>query len=714
MSPEQARGKPVDRRSDVWSFGVVLWEMLTGRHLFTGETVTDVLVAVMRQEPDLGALPEATPAAVRRLIARCLRKDPRQRLPDIGAARLELQEARQSSHDVEPQWTGAGGSRTGAHAAMSGRPRREQVAWGLAAGLAIAVAGLLVAQRGRPLAPAPAAVRFEVHPPPGTSFPDFWWGSPVVSPDGRQLAFGVEEPSGKRQLWVRSLDSLEARPLDADRADTPFWSPDSRSIAFIADGALKAVDVSGGAARVIAKPASFGGAWSREGVILFNVANVAALQRVPAIGGAVAPATALDVSRNEISHCCAQFLPDGRFLFFALGKTWEELREYVGSLGSTTVTPLPGLGYYAPPGYLLFAPPPRRTLVASSFDLSRLETTGRPVSVTPEPLSRFGNALSGWLSTSDSGVMAYRPAASAGSTRLAWFDRGGHGLGVVAAEPGAQNPELSPDGRRLLFERLDPETANRDVWVMELDRGVASRLSFDATVDESDPLWSPDGRRIVWSERAASQTFADIPAEGGAGRVLFDFADATAWPWSWSPDGVSLLYGVWTPTGSGDVMVLPLTKDAKPQAFAATPFLEMGGQFSPDGRFVVYDSNETGRSEIYIRPFPAAAGKWRVSTDGGTNPRWRADGGELFYIAPDRTLMAVAIGAGVGSPSLSTPRPLFQTRISGSLGRDVRNNYAVSRDGQRFLIVTDVEKATSPPITVILNWPSLLTRGQKP
>jgi Tol biopolymer transport system component len=249
---------------------------------------------------------------------------------------------------------------------------------------------------------------------------------------------------------------------------------------------------------------------------------------------------------------------------------------------------------------------------------------------------------------------------------------------------------------------------------MELGRGVASRLSFDATVDESDPLWSPDGRRIVWSERAASQTFADIPAEGGAGRVLFDFADATAWPWSWSPDGDSLLYGVWTPTGSGDVMVLPLTKDAKPQAFAATPFLEMGGQFSPDGRFVVYDSNETGRSEIYIRPFPAAAGKWRVSTDGGTNPRWRADGGELFYIAPDRTLMAVAIGAGVGSPSLSTPRPLFQTRISGSLGRDVRNNYAVSRDGQRFLIVTDVEKATSPPITVILNWPSLLTRGQKP
>jgi Tol biopolymer transport system component len=524
----------------------------------------------------------------------------------------------------------------------------------------------------------------------------------------------AQEASGRKRLWVRALDGLEAWPLpNTEDPVTPFWSPDGRSIAFISHGALKAVDVPGGAARVIARPAWFGGAWSRDGVILFNPGSggdLGALHRVSVGGGATEPVTALDVSRRETGHCCPQFLPDGRFLFWATGPTDADLRRYAGSLGSSQVTPLPVTGSYAAPGYLLDAPPPKRTLLVRPFDLRRLESTGPPASLTVEPLQRFGGSEVGWYSASDSGVLAFRPAPAEGSTRLTWFDRTGQALGVLAASPGAQNVELSPDGRRLLLERRDPETSNRDVWVMELDRDVESRLSFDAAVDECDPLWSPDGSRIIWSNRTRRPFFAEAAAAGGEARSLFETPDAISWPSSWSPDGRHLLFGRWSATSQGDLMVLSLKEPAKPQPFLASPFTEMGGELSPDGRWVVYSSDETGRDEIYIRPFPAAEGKWRVSTDGGSNPRWRADGKELFYVDRDRMLMSVAIVRGAASPSPSAPRRLFQTRISGSLGREVRNNYAVHPDGQRFLIVTDPEKASSPPITVIVNWPELLRK----
>jgi len=707
MSPEQAKAKTVDRRADIWAFGCVLYEMLTGKQAFTGETVTDTLASIIKEEPDLAKLPATTPMRVRVLLQRCLQKDPKQRLRDIGDARISLEEVLSGA----PEGTPTSPPATPAW--------RRAVPW---AGMVIfaLVAALLAFVQLRPVPlTSPDAVRFEIPMPQGVSAQvgiHF-----AVSPDGRQLAFfGVGEDDVMR-LWVRPLDSLQARPLPGSEVPTDlpiFWSPDSRFIAFDAGGKLKKIAVAGGPPQTICDVNSgiVGGSWNSDGVIIFGLSN-GPLLRVSSAGGNASPLTALDGARQEARHTRPAFLGDGRHFVYTRTGSPEYTGAYLGSLDvkpeAQSLKPLvvteQGIEYVPSPGkrsgYMFFMRD--KALLAQAFDPERMDLAGEPVEIGDQVGSYIGR---GYFSASGNGVLVYRTGSSnALSSDLTWLDRQGKTQRAPIAQPGGMfDIALSPDAQRVALTLLAPTTA---IWLRDFSRGTTTRFTFGAR-NGAHAIWSPDESVILF---ASPRGLLRKPADGSkdAEPVL---ESSSALPTSWSRDGRFVLYTARDPKANDDVWVLPLKDGGKPFLLLQTESNEGDADFSPDVHWVAYTSDESGREEIYVRPFsPEAAGgaaspgaKWQISTDGGVQPHWRGDGKELYYMTAASKIMAVEIAT---SPSFhaGVPKLLFQAppAILPAIGL---RRWDVTRDGKRFLFITNTAANQQAPFTVVLNWPSLLKK----
>ncbi len=518
-------------------------------------------------------------------------------------------------------------------------------------------------------------------------------------------------------LWVRPIEQVTAHPLSGtESAAIPFWSPDSRWVGFFAKGKLKKIPATGGPVQVLADDADpFGGSWGAGDSILF--ANLSSsIFRVSSDGGPVTSVTKLDTSHQEGAHRWPQFLPDGRhFLFLVNGGPAEQRGIYVGSLDGTAKKLLirsDTSGVYTLPGYLLYLE--RDTLLGQAFDAAHLEVRGQPFTVA-EQVGR-STAFNVAVSASGTGMLAYA-AAILQVGRLTWLDRTGNSLGSVGPDGDYPDFRLSPNGATLAVSLVDPKIWNPDIWLIDLTRGSQSRITFGSAVNSSS-VWSRDGARILFRTNRNGATELYAKSAGGGGNedpVLNKEAQLAAGiespnlvPSDWSPDGRYLIASLPDKTTGDDLWVVPLGNDKKPVKFLGSPSDQMHGNFSPDGRFVAYTSNESGRFQVYVQTFPLSDRKWQVSTDGGYEPRWRADGREIYYLSDDRKLMAVSVAAG---PSFDVPKVLFQTHVpEGITSR--RTHYVPSRDGRRFLIYTQTGNAPPNPITVVFNWQAEL--GKRP
>jgi eukaryotic-like serine/threonine-protein kinase len=698
MAPEQARGKATDKRADIFAFGVVLHELTTGHRLFGGEDAGEMLAKVIRDEPDLSD----APPSIHRLLSECLQKDPRKRLRDIGDVWRLL--------DGGPVSSGPANGQPPAAA-----PDKFKWLWpALAALLLLSTAALgFVHFREKP--PVVFPMRFEVFPPPKTTLNTF-----ALSPDGRKLVLSARGPDGRNSLWLRRMDSLQVQELpgtDGANLD-PVWSPDSEFIAFVSGGSLKKLDIGGGTPQRLAgfsNPGT-GISWSRQDVILYSSAGI--ISRVPASGGDSSPVTALDSQHAEQAHGRPFFLPDGKhFLFYRLTSSAEGANGiYTGSLdakpseqGQKRLLETSAGAVYVPPaggsgavGQLLFLR--GESLMAQPFDVNRLELTGRAVQIADRVSTTAFGAL---FSVSTTGLLAY--AVTGGDRRqLTWFDREGKVLGHAGGAAARDELSLSPDGTRVAEGRAD-DRGTWVVWGLDLARGVNTRLTFEPA-GAGNAIWSPDGRQIVYAPGGGSSSDLYLkPANGaGQGELLFHSNEIKS-PQDWSRDGRFLLFLQRAKDTGNDLWTLSMDGEHKAAPYLLTPFNEAQAKFSPDGHWVVYSSNESGTREVYVQPFPmSTGGKWPVSNGGGSQPRWSPDGKELFYLAPDNSLMAVSVSTTGGTFQPGVPKALFPAAVlgGGGGGPGIAWRWDISPDGKRFLMNTAMEDSVGLPVTVVLNWQS--------
>jgi len=706
MSPEQAKGRPADKRSDIWAFGCVLYEMLAGKRAFDGEDVADTLAAVLRGDPDWAALFRTAPAAVRVLLQSCLARDRRQRISDISTPLFVLNRAADLSATGDAEDRVPSDPRT-LPAVRTWMRRRAGVTAIAAAAVVSLATGLAVwsTTRSSTTTVSARAVTFQI-PTPGTAPAEML----SLSPDGGYLAF-VANAGGANQVWLRPLDALAARPLaGTDGATYPFWSPDGTYVAFFAQGKLKKVAIRGAPPQTVCDaPDGRGGTWNRDGLILFSPGPADGIQRVAAAGGV--PTVLTRVADASEGHRFPVYLPDGvHFLFNVSSNFPTRSGVWVGSIdgsGPARVLQDATNALYTPAkageqnGYLLF----RRdtTLVAQPFNPVTLQTTGEVVPIVEE-VPASSNVGFGAFSVSQNGTVVYRTGGSAAQRELAWVDATGSRLKpATAPRLFFGRPALSPDGRVVAVSISNGNEGA--MWLHDVDRGVLTRLSFNPGVARY-PVWSPDGTRVAFSfERGTSGVF-DIyekPASGNRQETLLLKGSINTVLEDWSSDGKWLVYRQSASPTALDLWLLPLKGDRKPVVYLQTPFNETGARFAPaDGsapRWMAYASNESGQYHVYIQEIPATGAKYQVSTNGGTLPMWRADARELYYLSPDQKLMAVDVTLGT-SARIGESRELFAS--PGITG------YTPAADGKRFLVnvPTGGQTAAAPPLTVVLNWPA--------
>jgi serine/threonine protein kinase/Tol biopolymer transport system component len=713
MAPEQVRGLPVDHRADLFAFGALLYELVSGRRAFSRSTAAETMAAILNEAPpDLSAASTPIPPPLVRIVDRSLEKSPSRRF--------------QTASDLAFALDGLSGNSSASETARPAthRVRRAWLGWGAAVLLLVTLAPLAY-QRLSERRPAPSPIRFQVPPTVEFAAP----GNFSLSPDGRHLVFAGRGPDGIARLWIRAMDSLEVRPLPGSElggiTPPPFWSPDGRFVAFDAGGRLKKLNISGGLPQTLCDLPSgsvaVGGSWNRDGDIIFG--NFGGLLRVSETGGVASPVTVLDASRNEEYHLLPTFLPDGRhFVYLRVSPAAPDASgAYIGSLDSTpeaqsTQRLMPyrvGMTYAAAadsgPGHLLFLH--EGTLMAQPFDAARLALAGDPVPVA----DRIGSFRDGaYFSASANDVLVYRTPDT--DSQLTWFDRQGAVSGRASDAGGFRGVALSPDGARAVAPRTSPVDATKaDLWLFDLSReSGATRLTLGGGLADS-PVWSPDGTRIVFTFNNSSLRQTLASGEGDGEELLRSSSAGALFANGWSPDGRFLLYAGYAASALGtvslDLGVLP-SLDRKPVPFIRDVggFHEDQGRFSPSGRWVAYVSNQSGTSEVYVREFASdfgggsasRGGSVLVSRGGGTAPRWRGDGRELFYLAPNGQMMAVEVSS-EHEFRAGTPTPLFQTPAGAIVGD-------VTADGKRFLLVAPVGPSASVPFTVVLNWQAVLTR----
>jgi len=697
MSPQQARGQSVERDADIWAFGCVLYEMLTSRRAFSGATMSDTIANVLQGEPDWTAVPQSVPAEAVRLIRRCLMKDPAGRLRDIADARLEIED-----------WFASGSTSSAipaSLAASSSRSARSLIAISAAAlclGGAIGLLASRILGRNTPTtSSAPIASVFGMSQPSDESL--YLFVNPVViSPDASQIAIVTNGPEGRPRLWLRSINNLEPTLLeDASGAMFPFWSPDGRSLGFSDGKQLRVMNLANRSVRTLAELSGIGppyAAWGRDGTILY-ADGIKGLKRVPAEGGTPVDVAAPGPSGESAVVGAPQFLPDGHhFLYGTWGNQASTGAIMLGDFDSSSRTKLlslDSLASYAAPGYLLYAR--NGDLVAHRFNITTNQLEGDPTTVS-RGLWVSGSQTA--FSASETGVIALATQVIP-ATQLMWVDRSGKTIGTIN-EPGMWvHVAIAPDGKTVAAERIDPRTGFGGVWTIDVARSVTSRVSQGSTWDLA-PFWSPGGDRLAYNtfNPLGTADFVVARPDGSNLKTVSVKLRPPTTATDWLPDGRTLVVN-----SNTDVMTVPLEGDGQPTPLVQTPFNEGFGKISPDGGFIAYASNESGRPEIYVRPLGGSAGRVRVSQSGGMQPRWRGDGKELFFVSETGRIMAstitISTALEVGVPvdlSIETERDLVGARYV----------YDVTDQGRRFLVIRKTVSQSPPPITVLLNWPALV------